>query len=200
MPLTADRVRETSVSLGTGNLTLDGPATGFRSFDTAFGIGPTFWYAVAAVGGAEWEVGVGQLSASSTLQRSSVLASSNGGSAVAFGAGTKDVFATVPGSALNELANKIAVVYASLPLVAGPSGKRQALGATTELRFTAVSAGTIHIRFSDASAAIAVNGGDTVVDVFAGTPVRLPVPSAQPFIEYLRVGGSDVNFTLALMR
>lgn len=200
MPVTADRVRETTVTTGTGNLTLAGAATGFRSFVAAFGVGPSFWYAVSSPGGAEWEVGVGVLAAAGTLVRSSVLASSSAGAAVAFSAGSKDVFATIPGSTLSEMAAALPVLYATLGLTAAATGRRQALGATKSVRFTAGTAGSVHVRFVDASAAIAVSAADLLVDCHAAVPVQLNVPSGQPFVEFLRSGGADVNFNLGLMR
>ncbi len=93
----ADRVKDTSTTTGTGNLTLAGsPPTGFQSFDTAFGhaAGNNFYYAIE--GGSEWEVGQGHLSASTTLVRDQVFASSNSNALVSFSAGTKNVFNTIP--------------------------------------------------------------------------------------------------------
>lgn len=94
--LYADRVKDTSTTTGTGDLTLSGSApTGFQTFNAAFGTGTLFYYAIETTG-ADWEVGRGTLSASTTLVRSTVLASSNGGAAVNFGAGTKTIFCTYP--------------------------------------------------------------------------------------------------------
>ena len=98
-----DRVRETSTSAGTGDLTLNGTLEGFRTFDSVLNSADTTWY--CAVFGAEWEVGLGTFTAPATLTRTTVIRSSNGGSAVDFSAGTKDVFVTVPGSALEVLAS-----------------------------------------------------------------------------------------------
>jgi hypothetical protein len=91
----ADRVRDTTTSTGTGNITLAGaPPTGFRAFSAVMSINDNCYYAI--VGGAEWEVGYGTLSASTTLVRSRVIDSSAGvGVAVTFSAGTKDVFQTI---------------------------------------------------------------------------------------------------------
>lgn len=97
----SDRVRETTTTTGTGNLTLAGAATGYVSFSAAFGVG-SFVYAVSSAGGAEWEVGVGSLSGGA-LVRSTVLASSNSNALVSFSAGTKDVFSTIPAAELNKL-------------------------------------------------------------------------------------------------
>lgn len=102
----ADRVQETTTGTGTGTLTLAGAATGMRSFNSAFGVGPMFAYAIA--GGAEWEVGLGYLSASTTLVRSIVLSSSNADALVNFSAGSKDVFNTAPAMTLGTGQNAIA--------------------------------------------------------------------------------------------
>lgn len=94
----ADRVQETTASTGTGNITLAGAATGMRTFNAAFGVGPMFAYTIA--GGSEWEVGLGYLSAGTTLVRSIVLSSSNANALVNFSAGDKDVFNTAPAKSL----------------------------------------------------------------------------------------------------
>lgn len=92
-----DRVKDTSTTTGTGNLTLAGsPPTGFQSFNTAFGTDTYFFYTIE--GGAEWEVGKGHLSASTTLVRDTIYASTNSNNAVDFSAGTKNVFCTIPGT------------------------------------------------------------------------------------------------------
>jgi hypothetical protein len=90
-------VRDTTTTTGTGNLTLSGTApTGFVNFNTAFGLNTTFHYVISSSGGAEWEVGEGYLSGSTTLVRSLVSASSNAGALVNLSSGTKDVRCTFP--------------------------------------------------------------------------------------------------------
>ena len=89
-----DRVKETSTTTGTGTLTLAGAADGFQSF-AAVGDGNTTYYAI--VSGNDYEVGLGTYTASgTTLSRTTILESSNSGSALNLGAGTKDVFVTYP--------------------------------------------------------------------------------------------------------
>ena len=97
----ADRVRETSVSTGTGNFTLDGAVTGYQTFDAVLDSADTTYYTIAAQGGSEWEVGIGTFTAPATLGRTIILSSSNGGSIVTFSAGTKDVFISLPASKTN---------------------------------------------------------------------------------------------------
>ena len=88
-----DRVRETSTTTGTGTLTLAGAVTGFQTFSSAIGNTNTTYYTIT--NGSEWETGIGTVGAG-TLTRTTVLASSNAGSAVTFSAGTKDVFCSYP--------------------------------------------------------------------------------------------------------
>ena len=89
-----DRVQETSTTTGTGTFTLAGAVSGFQSF-SVIGNANTTYYAI--VGGTEWEVGLGTYTLSGTLlSRDTILESSNGGTAVNFSAGTKNVFVTYP--------------------------------------------------------------------------------------------------------
>ena len=89
-----DRVKETTTTTGTGTYTLDGAVQGFQSFGV-IGDGNTTYYAVT--NGTDWEVGVGTYTASgTTLARTSILESSNAGSAVNWSAGPKDIFVTYP--------------------------------------------------------------------------------------------------------
>jgi hypothetical protein len=93
-----DRVKETTTTTGTGTVTLAGAAAGFQSFVVIGDGNQTFYSIVDATSGA-WEVGVGTYTASgTTLSRTTVVSSSNAGSLVNFGAGTKDVFVTYPSS------------------------------------------------------------------------------------------------------
>jgi hypothetical protein len=81
--------------LGTNDATLLGAVTGYQSF-AAVGNGNTCYYTIADANG-NWEVGLGAYSSvGPTLARTTVYASSNGGSKVSFPAGTKDVFLTYP--------------------------------------------------------------------------------------------------------
>ena len=92
-----DRVKETSVTTGTGTLTLDGAVQGFETFSSAIGNSNTTFYAIELPGTTEFEVGRGTVSAGQ-LARTQVISSSNSDSPVDFSAGTKIVFCTLPAS------------------------------------------------------------------------------------------------------
>lgn len=97
-PLLRDRVRDKTTTTGTGTITLAGtPPSSFRSFGSALSNSDTCHYCIAHESADEWEVGTGTYTSSgTTLSRTSILASSNGGAAVNFSAGQKDVFITFP--------------------------------------------------------------------------------------------------------
>lgn len=90
----ADRVQETTTTVGTGIVTLAGAVAGFQSF-AAIGNANTTYYTIS--NGSDWEVGIGTYTLSgTTLSRDTVLASSNSNALVSFAAGTKNVFVTYP--------------------------------------------------------------------------------------------------------
>lgn len=97
MPKTTyDRVKETSTTTGTGNVTLVGAVAQFVAFSARYAVNEPFGYAIVGQSGSEWEVGFGYLSGGTTLVRQQVLQSSNSDALVNFSAGTKDVFVTIP--------------------------------------------------------------------------------------------------------
>ncbi len=99
----ADRVRETSVTTGTGTLDLDGASNGFQSFIAGIGTGNTTHYAIVNRDvPTEWEVGLATITDATPdiLARTTIFSSSNSGSAVDFTAGTKNVFCTRPAEKL----------------------------------------------------------------------------------------------------
>ena len=92
----ADRVRETTTVTGTDPAVLLGAVTGFQTF-AVIGNGNTCYYTISDQSGPNFEVGIGTYSSSGpTLTRTTILASSNGGSIVSFPSGVKDIFVTYP--------------------------------------------------------------------------------------------------------
>ena len=93
-----DRVKEGTVTTGTGAFALGGAASTFEAFNTYMSNGDTAYYAVVhtASGIDEWEIGLGTFNTGNTLTRTTILSSSNSGNAVNFSSGTKDIFMTYP--------------------------------------------------------------------------------------------------------
>ena len=95
--LLVNRVRETCISPGTGTAVLAGAALGYQTFSAGVGANNTTYYVIADQSGANWEVGYGTVGAlGTTLARTTVLSSSNGGSLVNFTSGTQDVWVDYP--------------------------------------------------------------------------------------------------------
>lgn len=91
------RVKETTVTQGTGSYTLGGAVTGFRTFLTAFGNGTQVFYVVED--GTNWEVGAGTVSSTGpSLSRDTIYESSNSNAAVNWGAGTRNIYCAYPPS------------------------------------------------------------------------------------------------------
>ena len=99
----ADRVKETTTTAGTGDLTLGGAVNGFLAFSTRLSTGDLTFYAVSL--GTQWEVGIGTLTSATNLQRTTVLASSNGDAAVNFASGLKEVFINLPAALASRLSD-----------------------------------------------------------------------------------------------
>jgi hypothetical protein len=111
-----DRVKETSSSSGTGNITLGGAFPGYQTFNAVIASGSTVYYTIhnltAGVDN-EWEVGVGTFTSPATLARTTVISSSTG-SAINFTAGASglEVFITQPAEEavyLNNATGKVEV-------------------------------------------------------------------------------------------
>jgi hypothetical protein len=95
-----DRVKETSSSSGTGNITLGGAFPGYQTFNAAIASGSTVYYTIHNLTAGvddEWEVGLGTFTSPATLVRTTVISSSTG-SAVNFTSGVSglEVFITQP--------------------------------------------------------------------------------------------------------
>lgn len=84
---TGARIRETSITTGTGTYTLDGAPAGFQAFST---LGLNNLCPYFATDGTNWEEGIGTvLTAPNRLARTHVLGSSNAGAAVNWGIGSR---------------------------------------------------------------------------------------------------------------
>jgi hypothetical protein len=113
-----DRVKETSSSSGTGNITLGGAFVGYQTFNAVVATGSTVYYTIhnltAGVDN-EWEVGVGTFTSPATLSRDTVLSSSAGApTKTNFTAGVDglEVFITQPAEEaiyLNQATGKVEI-------------------------------------------------------------------------------------------
>lgn len=91
-----DRVQETATANTTVSFTFAGAVTGYQAFSVVGNTNTTYYAATDS--SANWEVGLGTYSTSGpTLTRTTILSSSNSGSAVTF-SGTVNVFLTYPSS------------------------------------------------------------------------------------------------------
>lgn len=97
----ADRVQETTTTVGTGAVTLAGAVAGYQAFEDVCTDGDEVFYCIAHRTPGQWEVGIGTFTAG-VLSRDTMLSSSTG-SIVAFAAGTKDVFLTQPADRISAL-------------------------------------------------------------------------------------------------
>ena len=93
--IVADRVKEVTTTTGTGTYTFGGAVDGFQAFSAVTVDTDTVYYAITD--DTDWEVGIGTIGGTqTTLARTTILSSSNAGSAVNWGAGTKNIFLTYP--------------------------------------------------------------------------------------------------------
>lgn len=137
--VSADRVRDTSTSTGTGSVTVSGsPPSGFRTLSAVLSSADTFYYAIQHQTLSEWEVGLGTWSGSDTFARTTIYSSSNLGAAVTFSAGTKDVFITLSADRTLQLT---ATGGLSDPLVGTAS--EAALSFQAGTRLTTATAGAV---------------------------------------------------------
>jgi hypothetical protein len=106
LPTPGDRAAETSTTTGTGTYDLAGEIDGWRTIVAACGTGETVdYFARDAAGGSDYEVGRGVITdaGTDTLTRAVIHTSSNGGAAVNWGAGTREIVVTLTANAMNQL-------------------------------------------------------------------------------------------------
>ena len=139
----ADRVQQTGVANTTVSFTLSGTVTGFQSF-AVVGNGNTTYYSAFDPSG-NWEVGVGTYATGGTLTRTTVVSSSNSGSAVTF-SGTVNVFLTYPAEYAAWASNNPGTsgyVLTSNGIGVAPSWAAGGVGTITTTDFTATSGQTV---------------------------------------------------------
>jgi hypothetical protein len=141
----ADRVKETSTTTGTGAMSLGGAEAGFITFSSVMTNGQQCYYCIYGQTSTSWETGIGTYNTSGdTLSRTTVLASSNSGMAVNFGAETKDVFLSVDatyfsGTLSQNTTGTAANVTGTVAIANGGTGQVTAAAAITALAGTQAS-------------------------------------------------------------
>jgi hypothetical protein len=186
--LLKDRVKETTATTGTGDITLAGAVDGFQTFGAVLANADTTYYAISHRDANEWEVGLGTYnSTAGTIARTTVLESSNSGSAVSFTSGTKDIFITLPAEKAVALDSSDVLSVGNITTsgyLRGPAtftidpaahgddtgtvviaGNLQVDGTTTTINSTTVTIDDLNLVLaSGAASAAAANGAGITVD------------------------------------
>jgi hypothetical protein len=182
-----DRVQQTGTANTTISFTLSGSVTGFQSF-AVVGNGNTTYYSSFDASG-NWEVGIGTYSTTGpTLTRTTILASSNSGSAVTF-VGTVNVFVTYPSEKSVNLDGSGNV--SALGTIASGTWNATTVGVAYGGTGVTASSGANSVVLRDANGNITGNnflGGYNVITA-AGTTTTLTVSSAY----YQRISGSTTQ-------
>jgi len=143
--ITKDRVKETTTTTGTGTYTLAGAETGFQAFSV---VGNTNTCDYGVTDGTDWEIVRGTYTTSgTTLSRDSIHDSSNGGAAVDWGAGSKDVFLVLPASQAGDpftRSDLIATATAGIGGVGTPSSSILAVGDVESVLVTGQGLGLVY--------------------------------------------------------
>ncbi len=141
----ADRVRTTSYTAGTGTYNLEQSPNGFQNFEDVMAADDTCYY--VAEFSDDWEVGVGTFKSFGSygeLERTTILGSSNSGSAVVWGTGTRVITMSLPAKEANIIAdnelNNAGLITATIETFDLNDGRNilGTIGADTELRFSNV--------------------------------------------------------------
>jgi hypothetical protein len=210
MPLVyADRVQETTLTTGTGVLTLLGASSGFQSF-SVIGVGNTTYYTIVDATTNAWEVGLGTVGISS-LTRTSVLASSNANALVNFGVGSKSVFSVSPATfyaTTLSTTGHAAINHTGLPGVPAPETFTAVVHGTTDHTgitgvgnlATAPGTGVVdhstlnHAGIPGVGSATGSSGVDGPLTVLTGTVVEI---TGQKNYTTLTIQGTGILTTVA---
>lgn len=146
-------VMETTLTTGTSDFSLAGAVANYLTFSSFMSNNDTTYY--VAINGADREEGIGTWVTGGTLQRTTVLASTNGGSKVSFSAGAR-VFVDVPAGQWLHRKNGVAVDAAQTLTATEQAQGRSNLSAALK--------GHIH------GLTLSNNGSDTTndIDIAAG--------------------------------
>jgi hypothetical protein len=183
----ADRVRDTTTTTGTGTLTVSGTAPiGYRAYSAIPGIAANdkFLALISHQTANEWEVSLCTYNSATAIARTTVLSSSNAGALVNFSAGTKDVV-LVQTSEREVLLNDITV-----PLVCGGD----AISSTLTLQSTSGAGTTDTILFKTGSQLEAMRI-DTAGRVTIGGTANITVGGTASNLEVAYTSSASWHFT-----
>lgn len=183
----SDRTQQTGTANTTVSFTLSGSVTGFQSFAVVGNGNTTYYSAFDATG--NWEVGIGTYSTTGpTLTRTTILASSNTGSAVTF-SGTVNVFVTYPAEKSVNLDGSGNV--SALGTVSSGTWQGTTVGVAYGGTGVTASSGANSVMLRDASQNVAANNflPGYIAVTAAGTTTTLTVASAY----YQRLSGSTTQ-------
>ena len=181
-----DRVQQTGTANTTVSFTLSGSVTGYQSF-SVIGNGNTTFYGATDTTG-NWEVGIGTYATGGTLTRTTILASSNSGSAVTF-SGTVNIFVTYPAEKSVNLDGSGNV--SALGTIASGTWQGSTVGVAYGGTGVTTSSGANSVVLRDANQNVTANNflaGYNVITA-AGTTTTLTVASAY----YQRISGSTTQ-------
>lgn len=198
-----DRVRDTSLSTGTGTFTVSGSApTGFDAFADVCQIGDTLPYFIQHRSQNEWEVGIATYSNDNELTRSIILESSAGDAIVNFSAGVKDVVLGYPADLSLITGPESSVASDSTTDIgASKSIRQQITGDTTIESFGAVANAVRFLRFTGSplikhnSTSLVLPGGQDLKMKAGDTLVAISDPSGN----WRVYGGTGVSELLGLL-
>jgi hypothetical protein len=177
----SDRVKEATTTTGTISFVLGGAVSGFQTFLAGVGASNTTYYAVSQ--GADFEVGLGTLSANGlSLARTTIFQSSNSDLVVNFSAGSKEIFVTYP-------ADKAVFIDAS-------GDANLDLNKIQDVQITSIADNQI-LRYDSATS---LWKNETLLSYlpvinFAGSAVNISV--ANGFLPVLNRSGSTIQITIA---
>lgn len=134
----ADRVQETTTATNTSTILLAGAVLPRRSFAAGFAVGTTSIPVCVADSTGKFESGIYTLTNATTLTRTAIVDSSNGGLAETFGAGSKDVFCTLHSKEMGSFASIKDIPFATaIPLIQAGSAYMAASTVSGPITFTA---------------------------------------------------------------
>jgi hypothetical protein len=179
-----DRVKETTETDGTSDLSLAGAVAGFQTFVAAIGDGNTTYYAIEDADGSAWEVGIGTITDGSpdTLARTTILASSNSGSAISLTIGNHTVFGTYPaGQAIFLDANGVLTLSKSTVVPYATITTDTTVTSSNVAVFANATSGAIDVTLYAATS----NGGKTLT--------IKKTDSSSNTVDVIRAGGETID-------